>query len=134
MIKGIAHLAFKVTDMEKAIAYYCDGLGFTKAFEINDNEDRPWIVYIKVSDGQFIELFYNAVAQEREANAAGYAHLCLEVDDINEIADRLVNKGLPLDVKPNQGKDLNMQCWSHDPDGNPIEFMQMSPDSPQAKA
>lgn len=42
--------------------------------------------------------------------------------------------GVPLDVEPQQGKDLNWQCWARDPDGNRIEFMAMHPDSPQMKA
>jgi catechol 2,3-dioxygenase-like lactoylglutathione lyase family enzyme len=58
MIKGIAHVAYTVSDMEKALHFYCDQLGFQKAFEIRDDEGKPWINYIKVSKNQFIELFY----------------------------------------------------------------------------
>ena len=32
------------------------------------------------------------------------------------------------------GLDHNRQCWIEDPDGNRIEFMQMSRDSMQAEA
>ena len=32
------------------------------------------------------------------------------------------------------GLDRNRQCWIEDPDGNRIEFMQMSPESMQAEA
>ena len=32
MIKGIGHVAFKVTDMEKSLHFYCDILGGKKAF------------------------------------------------------------------------------------------------------
>ncbi|WP_369523229.1 VOC family protein [Secundilactobacillus paracollinoides] len=37
-IKRIAHASFKVTDMAKAVAYYCDGLGFTDKFELQDDQ------------------------------------------------------------------------------------------------
>lgn len=60
MITGLAHNAFRVTDMDKALAFYCGVLGFSKAFEIPDDAGNPWIVYIKVAHEQFLELFYGA--------------------------------------------------------------------------
>jgi lactoylglutathione lyase len=130
MIKGIGHVAFNASDMEASLKFYCKVLGFTKAFEIRDDEGKPWINYIKVRDGQFIELFYGSP----NANTPqSYSHLCLEVEDINKIAERIKSFGIVLDAEPIQGKDLNYQCWVRDPDGNRIEFMQMHPDSPQNK-
>jgi lactoylglutathione lyase len=135
MIKGIAHLALNVTDMQKSLQFYCEKLGFKKAFEIRDDNGNPWIEYIKVSQGQFIELFYtDGSLSKGDAPGLTYSHVCLEVDDIYEIADSLKGKGLTLDVEPNQGKDLNYQCWVRDPDGNRIEFMQLDPNSPQSKS
>ncbi len=58
MIKGIGHLAFTVKEMDASLHFYCDILGFKKLFELNTTDDQPWIVYLKVSDGQFIELFW----------------------------------------------------------------------------
>jgi len=135
MIKGIAHVAYTVSDMEKALHFYCDQLGFTKSFDIKDDNGNPWINYIKVSKNQFIELFYggkkgNSINQ----NESGFSHLCLEVDDIQKVADDLRKKGVTLDVEPKQGKDFNRQCWIKDPDGNRIELMQISEKSPQFKA
>lgn len=99
-------------------------------FEISDNEGKPWIRYIKICEGQFIELFYGA---PKEMDGYSYSHFCLEVDDIYEIADRIKSNGFTLDVEPKQGMDLNYQCWARDPDCNRIEFMQMDPDSPQMR-
>ena len=128
MIKGIAHTAFDVYDMEKALDFYCNVLGLQKVFEIRDDDNNPWIEYIKVADGQFIELFYN---RQNEGNKGSYSHLCLEVEDINETAERLREKGIVIDHGPSMGKDGNYQCWAKDPDGNRIEFMQIMPDSLQ---
>lgn len=135
MIKGIAHAAFNVKDMEKALYFYCDTLGFQRAFEINDDEEKPWIVYIKIREGQFIELFYGGENNpENVLKPIGFSHLCFEVEDIYGIARLLENKGVTLDVKPKQGKDLNYQCWAKDPDGNRIEFMQINKESLQANS
>ena len=136
MIKGIAHAAFSVADMDESLKFYCGALGLRRAFDIKDDCGNPWIVYIQAARGQFIELFHNGVKSEAESDGrlAGYKHLCLEVDDIFAIASQIKESGYPLLHEPNRGKDLNYQCWAADPDGNRIEFMQMDPGSPQMKA
>ena len=120
--------------MDASLHFYCDILGFKKLFELNTTDDQPWIVYLKVSEGQFIELFYGGKTNVTLDNTTiGYSHLCLEVNDIDEIANHIKSKGLTLDVEPKQGLDLNHQCWVKDPDGNRIEFMQMHPEALQMK-
>lgn len=137
MIKGIAHNAIRVTDMEKSLQFYCDIAGLTKAFETHDDNDKPWIVYVKVSDGQFLELFYDGVKVPENRYAPdliGYHHFCFETDNIEELAKRFHANGLMTNDKPGHGKDLNYNCWIHDPDGNAVEFVQIHPDSPHAKS
>jgi catechol 2,3-dioxygenase-like lactoylglutathione lyase family enzyme len=132
MIKQIGHIALTVRDMEASLHFYCDILGFHKAFDLLDDQKNPWIIYIKIGNGQFIELFYGGETKPEPVNKPiGYNHLCLEVEDIYKIAEHLKAHGVTLDVEPKQGKDLNFQCWVKDPDGNRIEFMQMNPESPQ---
>ena len=134
MIKGIGHLALTVQDMEKSLHFYCDILGMKRAFDIPDDNGEPWIEYINVSSGQFIELFYGGQNKVPEPeDAIGFNHICLEVEDIEEIARHLTGKGVALDSAPKQGKDNNYQCWVKDPDGNRIEFMQIEKSSPHWK-
>lgn len=131
MIRRLGHLALTVQDMSQSLEFYCDRLGLQKAFEIHTESGEPWIVYIKVSGLQFIELFYGGVNKhEVTARTVGFNHLCLEVDDIHEIAKHLREVGIHLDAEPKQGLDHNWQCWARDPDGNRIEFMQLVPESP----
>ncbi|HIT00042.1 MAG TPA: VOC family protein [Candidatus Faecaligallichristensenella faecipullorum] len=132
MITGIGHAAYFASDMEAALEFYCGKLGFADAFELKHPETgAPWIRYIKVAPGQFIELFYG---RQEENPGGSYSHLCLKVDDIQAIAAQMREKGAPLDNPPSQGSDGNWQCWTHDPDGNRIEFMQIMPDSLQSQA
>ncbi|MBD2844786.1 VOC family protein [Paenibacillus sp. IB182496] len=135
MIKGIGHTAYVVEDMERSLDFYCGVLGFKQAFELKDNADKPWIVYIQVAGLQFIELFYGGQHRpEPQPRQIGFNHLCLEVEDIQQIAAHLRERGVTLDALPQQGKDRNWQCWARDPDGNRIEFMQLDPESPQVKS
>jgi lactoylglutathione lyase len=63
MITGIGHVAFRVTDLERALHFYCDMLGFREAFRLDrEGEPSPWIVYLQIAPGCFIELFPGVVA------------------------------------------------------------------------
>lgn len=131
MLKALAHTAYHVTDMTESLRFYCEGLGLTEAFELRDDKGTPWIRYLRVAPGQFIELFY---AKPQPAENISYAHLCLEVTDIQEAVRQLREGGFPVDAEPKQGSDCNWQAWTHDPDGNRIELMQYHPDCPQLAA
>ncbi len=137
MITGIAHNAVKVTDMEKALEFYCGLIGFKKVFEISDDEGKPWIVYVKICSNAFLELFHDGVKDRDRAYASGvigYHHYCISVGDIQALAERLYGKGIISEPKPGEGKDLNRNIWIHDPDGNAVEFVQYNPASPHMKA
>jgi catechol 2,3-dioxygenase-like lactoylglutathione lyase family enzyme len=137
MIKGINHNAIRVTDMEKSLHFYCDIAGLEKAFETHDDNNNPWIVYLKVSEGQFLELFYDGVKileNQYAPDLIGYHHFCFETDNIAELAIRFHANGLMNNDQPSHGKDLNYSCWIHDPDGNAVEFVQIQPDSLHAKS
>lgn len=144
MITGIGHAAFGVRDIEQSLHFYCDILGFQRAFElknVNPNRppsDIPQIYYLFIGNGQFLELFPNPPAAEQPAtganrpggNSASYRHLQFEVDDMQRTVTELESRGLPPSQNPPRlGKDGNWQYWITDPDGNRFELMQIMPDS-----
>ena len=135
MVCGIGHAAFNVKDMEKTVAFYENSMGFKKAFEIQRPETgEPWIVYIYAGNGQFVELFYGGTKEiPYQDENIGFSHVCVAVDDIQEAWKKIVATGASQDVPPKQGADHNWQCWTRDPDGNRIELMQISDESPQMK-
>ena len=136
MITGLAHVAFHITNLEKALDFYCSKLGFREAFRLErEGEPSPWIVYIQVAHNQFIELFPGAQGENPpRSKRAGYNHFCLVVDDLQATLRELEARGLTISGGPQQGLDHNWQYWISDPDGNAIELMQIMPDSPQATA
>lgn len=131
-VVGIGHVAYNTSKMEEMLHFYCDVLGFEHAFELIDKEGKPWIQYIRVAGCQFLELFY--AKEGFDPKEGTYAHLCVQVTDIMEMDRLLSGNGIDVYWGPVQGEDKNWQCWAKDPDGNPIEFMQIDPESPQAKA
>ena len=46
---------------------------------------------------------------------------------------RLRENGAPIDSEPLVGLDGNLQAWTRDPDGNEVELMQLSEESPQRR-
>ena len=133
MITGIAHAAVTVKDMPESVRFYTQALGCREAFVFQHPETgEPWIVYLNVSPGQFIELFYGGTEEQPwHDSLMGFNHLCLEVDDIYASVQKIRDAGYPIDIEPQQGLDHNWQAWTRDPNGIRIELMQIMPDSPQ---
>ena len=139
MITGIGHIAFRVTNLQQALDFYCNKVGFSEAFRLEqEGQPSPWIVYIQIAPGAFIELFPDSQAASGTIPAwgpqASYKHVCLLVDDMSATLSELASRGLEITQAPTVGLDHNLQYWMNDPDGNPIELMQIVPDSPQAAA
>ena len=134
-LAGIGHVALKVADIGRSLEFYRDRLGFAEMMHLNNDDGSLWLVYLRITDTQFLELFPDGQgdrAPDRDATAVN--HFCLECDDLDVTAARLRGAGVELTVEPKMGLDGNRQCWIEDPDGNRIEFMQMSPSSMQAEA
>ena len=134
MITSIAHVAYRVQDLEKSLDFFCRILGLEEAFRLLHDDGEPWLVYLRVGDSGFIELFPEGKKRfPTSPEAIGFAHLCLYVDDIFAAVDQLRERGLECPGAPTLGKDGNWQYWIKDPDGNDIELMQLMPDSLQMK-
>jgi lactoylglutathione lyase len=133
VITQIGHTAYRVRDIAASLHFYAK-LGLKEAFRM-EREGKLWIVYLRLNDSQFLELFPDATEPTViSPQSIGYAHLCLNVDDLQSTTAEIVATGIPLDRPISKGRDGNLQAWIVDPDGNRIELMQMMPDSLQAKS
>ena len=134
MMTGIGHVAFVISDLERSLDFYCEKLGFRQAFHLDrEGTPSPWIVYLQMAPGHFIELFPGG-SGENEQRSVGYNHFCLLVDDLPATLQALEARGLPVPGEPVRGLDHNWQYWLTDPDGNRIELMQIVSTSPHVEA
>ena len=134
-ITGIGHIALKVHDIERSLDFYRDRLGFPEMMRIDKPEGGLWLVYLRVTDAQFIEIFPGAEnARAPGWNGNAITHVCLTVDDLDAVVDQVTAAGITLLIDKKTAIDGNRQAWIEDPDGNRIEFMQLSPDSMQMRA
>lgn len=133
MITHIGHAAYSVSDLDAALDFYCAKLGLPEAFRLFHDDGTPWIIYLLVGQGGFVELFPGGKLGAGNIDGS-YRHLCLAVDDMTATLAELRARGMELTGEANVGKDGNTQFWLTDPDGNRIELMQIAPDSLQAQA
>jgi lactoylglutathione lyase len=133
-VSSIAHVAIRVKDVERTLDFYSGKLGMREMMRL-DRDGRLWLLYLRITDTQFLEVFPEGVGERAaERDAVGFNHMCLEVADIDIALRELDAAGVPLIRDKQMGADGNWQAWVEDPDGHRIELMQMMSDSLQAKA
>lgn len=119
---GIAHVAFRVTDLEKSRDFY-RALGYEQAFEFADG-GKTSVSYVKVNDRQFIELYQ----RKDQSQPIGFLHICFEATDLETLARQYVARGLDAST-PRKARAGNLLSGIHDPDGQLIEYTQYLPGS-----
>jgi lactoylglutathione lyase len=132
MIRSLAHVAVRVSDIAPALDFYCSKLGLEEAFRLTKEDGAVWIVYLKLGNHTFIELFPGANRESRApGDAVGNNHFCIEVDNVEETVAAWKQKGLTPISGPSVGKDGAAQAWYADPDGNRFEIQQYLPNALQ---
>ena len=122
-VSGIAHVAFRVADLNKSRDFY-EKLGFEQAFDFKDGTGKVTQAFIKVNDSQFIELY----PRNEDSQTLGLVHVCYESQDITSAWSAYDKAGLsPREVK--KAKAGNLLLVLHDPEGQVVEFTQYMPGS-----
>lgn len=134
-IAGLAHVAIKVTDLDRSLDFYVNKLGFAEMMRLHQEDGSVWLVYLRITDDQYLEVFPGAETDRAPGwNANGMNHLCLAIDNIEGLVKEIEAAGIALLMPLKFAVDGNWQAWIEDPDGNRIELMQMAPDSLQLQA
>jgi lactoylglutathione lyase len=134
-LTSIAHIAIRARDIEPMVAFYTEKLGFAEMFRLNQDNGALMLVYLRITDDQYLELFPNGTGDgPAPSQAVGPNHFCLSVTDLDATVAGLTGRGVTLTRPLQMGRDENRQAWIADPEGNRIELMEMSPSSRQAEA
>ena len=98
---------------------------------------KTWLTYMSWGEDSFIELFSIPSARRKRIpdpkNDLNYTHYALIVSDLQEFRRQVIERGgadYP-DTEISMGVDYTWQMWMHDPDCNPFEVMQYTPQSYQ---
>jgi catechol 2,3-dioxygenase-like lactoylglutathione lyase family enzyme len=123
-ITAVAHIALYVHDIAKTRAFYKEFLGYEEPFHLDNPDGSLHITWIKVNDGQYIELF-----PEKSADAGRLYHISVEVDNAEAMLAYLGAQGIKVKDKVSKGRIGNSNFFVNDPDGHAVEIVQYEPDS-----
>lgn len=150
MITGFNHTSFTVADLDTAVRFWTEGLGFEAASVSERSGDwqermtgapgaklRIAHLYGHGHHMELIQYLDSAGATvELHPNMACVAHVCFEVDDIDETARALAEHGATPQgeiVSVTSGPVSGLRaCYLRDPCGVVIELVELV-ELPQAK-
>ena len=143
-VSGFWHGGVTVASMDRSLAFYCDQLGLVQVSDriVRDvallsvvaapaTELRVCMLQIPGSDAHVELVQYldcPTPATRVEVSSPGTGHLCLYVDDLREVWDRLSPSGVeaispaPIDCSSRIPDSWCM--YVRDPDGYPIELFE----------
>ena len=130
----VAHVNLNVTDLDRAISFYTEVLGFTVAFQYEGAV--AWLNFGQYrEDAKGLGQAFHDLALYKVPHAApgdrrtraGMNHLALRLaapDDVDRAAEDLSSKGIKLLKGPATHKeDRDRYLYFEDPDGNMIELV-----------
>jgi catechol 2,3-dioxygenase-like lactoylglutathione lyase family enzyme len=123
-VLGVAHMALFVSDLQKARAFYEDFLGYQEPYVLKREDGSERIVFIKINDNQYIELFAESPRQEGHLS-----HISFFTDSAQGMRDYLASRGVKVPDKVGKGRIGNLNFNIIDPDGHTVEIVQYEPDS-----
>lgn len=135
MVGIAAHYGLNVSDMETALSFYRDELGFTVDQRFPMSDVQGTIIGVSDVEGEIVFLDANGfdielIAYDAPVNEninetmsphdVGIPHFCLEVDDLETCCDRL---GMDRFIsEPQKVNDSLQIAYLRDPDRNIIEL------------
>ena len=144
MTTTFSHFGICVSDLERSMRFYCDGLGFTVAEShvVGPVFDRLMELDALALSSQFLRrdglaielLHYSSPeaigpAERRPMNQLGLTHLSVRVDDVDEVARSLESLGGAVvpDTRTTfeLGGNVLDFVYCTDPDGVRIELMHL---------
>lgn len=125
----------RVSDLDKALEFYCDKLGLIEISRKDNKKGRFTLVFLaapqdvtaaKDNKAPMVELTFN---WDKEAYQGGrnFGHLAYRVDNIYEICEHLMNNGVTINRPPRDGH----MAFVRSPDGISIELLQKGDSLPE---
>ena len=117
---GLAHVGFRVADIEKARAFYHGILGFDEAFDLKMPDGHVGVAYFKVNDNQFIEVFPNIPAGTKVMQS----HIAIYTDDLDKVHKMIEDRGLAPGKINETPKDGNRSFAIRKLPGQSLEYLE----------
>jgi lactoylglutathione lyase len=128
------HTMVRVTDLDKSMKFYCEGLGLREFNRKESEKGRFTLVFLAAPEDiesapdmdqpiragiPMVELTYNWDPEDYDGGR-NFGHLAYEVENIYDICEKLENIGVTINRPPRDG---NM-AFVRSPDNISIELLQ----------
>jgi lactoylglutathione lyase len=122
------HTMVRVSDLDAALAFYCDKLGLKEVSRIENEGGRFTLVFLAAPDDMelarerkapMVEITYNWDPEDY-GGGRNFGHLAYAVDDIYAACQRLMDGGVTINRPPRDGR----MAFVRSPDDVSIELLQ----------
>lgn len=122
------HTMFRVTDLERALRFYCQGLGFELVSRRDYPEGKFTLAFLRAGGAgegaPMLELTHNWGVEAYQRGDA-FGHVAYRVDSIAAVQARLKEHGYDLSWGPGKTPDgRRSMAFVDDPDGYEIELLE----------
>jgi lactoylglutathione lyase len=127
----------RVADLDKALGFFCEGLGLEEFNRVDNPGGRFTLVFLCAPEDKnlaqerrapLVELTYNW-DPENYTGGRNFGHLAYQVDDIYDTCRRLMDHGVTINRPPRDGH----MAFVRSPDGISIELLQKGGSLPPAE-
>ena len=124
----MSHVGFMVADLEKAMSFYVDVLGFKEVWRGGPDPKKVKWVHLQVPEGdETIELMLHD-SEPSWQRMGSMNHICLEVEDVEAVEDilskRKLPEGCPVPSAISTGINKKRQKNYYSIDGTRVEIME----------
>ncbi len=144
MITQIRHTGLVVADLENALRFWCDVLGFRIAKRMEESgahidammglEDvRVTTLKLAAPDGNLVELLHfhshpDQPAWKGTPYSTGFTHIALTVDDLDAVCRMLAEAGVSFNAPPQLSPDGYAKVtYARGPEGVLLELVEVLP-------
>jgi len=122
------HTMIRVSDVDAALDFFCDKLGLVQVSRKDYEQGRFSLIFLYASEdleraeadrAPLVELTHNWDPEEY-SGGRNFGHLAYQVDNIYELCQRLMDKGVTINRPPRDGR----MAFVRSPDNISIELLQ----------
>ena len=124
----VNHVGISVPDLDAAVDYYSNTLGFEEAFRITNDQGQTALVYLQVSQYTFVELL-----PANDDRPPGINHFGVQVEDMDTAVAMWRGRGAEVQ-DPRQSSTNAVLSNIFDADGVRMELLELPASSEHAQA
>ena len=116
------HTMIRISDVEKSLDFYCNGLGLIETKRIENEQDKFTLIFLAAPGDEKaeLELTYNWDGDNLGEGSRNFGHLAYRVENIYETCERLNTMGYTINRPPRDGH----MAFVRSPDNISIEILQ----------